>query len=72
MQSFVECGQPVEVNMLQFVSIFHKTQPVEAGDEIKNMRKLGELDSGHGEEIPKPGRRGNLFNVRVIIMVGQF
>ena len=72
LQYFVECRQPVEVNMLQFVSIFHKTQPVEAGDEIKNMRKLGELDSGHREEIPKPGRRGNLCNVRIIVMHGQF
>ena len=66
MQYFVECRQPVEVNMLQFVSIFLKTQPVKAGDEIKNMRKLGELDSGHREEIPKPRRRGNLYNERVI------
>ena len=48
------------------------TQPVEARDEIKNMRKLGELDSGHGEEIPKPGRRGNLYNVRVIVKHEQF
>ena len=71
-QSFVGCGQPVEVNVLQFLSIFHKTQPVKGGDEIKNMRKLGELDSGHREEIPKPGRRGNLCHVRIIVMHGQF
>ena len=53
MQSFVECVQT-------------DTQPVESWDEIKNPRKLGELDSGHGEEIPKPRSRGNLYNERVI------
>ena len=48
------------------------TEPVESGDEIKNPGKLGELDSGHWEEIPKPRSRGNLLNVMVIIEHGQF
>ena len=53
MQSFVEC-------------VHTDTQPVESWDEIKNPWKLRELDSGHGEEVPKPRRRGNLYNEKVI------
>ena len=37
-------------------------QPVEARDEVKNMGQLGQLDSCHGEKVPKPGGGSNLPN----------
>ena len=60
------------VGYLPCDTVYTQTQPVESWDEIENPWKLGEFDSGHREEIPKPGRRGNLYNVRVIVKHEQF
>ena len=50
-----------------FVTFFCKIQmkrqkPVEARDQVKNMGQLGQLDSCHGEKVPKPGGGSNLPN----------
>ena len=37
-------------------------EPVEARDQVKNMGQLGQLDSCHGEKVPKPGGGSNLPN----------
>ena len=44
------------------IQMKRQREPVEARDQVKNMGQLGQLDSCHGEKVPKPGGGSNLPN----------
>ena len=48
-----------------------RQQPVEARDEVKNMGQLGQLDSCHGEKVPKPGGGSNLPNGIFVLLAKE-